>query len=66
MADVLLRCCPAARIRLLRFAIPLRARQPAQAVSSAGVLQNQGIIKMVKAGLDDAIIIAFQMVAPRK
>jgi hypothetical protein len=32
--------------------------QPAQAASSAGVLQNQDIIKMVKAGLDEAIIIA--------
>jgi len=32
--------------------------QPAQAASGAGVLQNQDIIKMVKAGLDDAIIMA--------
>jgi hypothetical protein len=35
----------------------LRA-QPAQAASGAVVLQNQDIIKMVKAGLDDAIIMA--------
>jgi hypothetical protein len=32
--------------------------QPAQAASGAGVLQNQDIIKMVKAGLDEAIILA--------
>jgi hypothetical protein len=32
--------------------------QPSQAASGAAVLQNQDIIKMVKAGLDEAIIIA--------
>jgi len=32
--------------------------QAAQAASGAGVLQNQDVIKMVKAGLDDAIILA--------
>jgi hypothetical protein len=32
--------------------------QPAQAASGAAVLQNQDIIKMVKAGLDEAIILA--------
>jgi hypothetical protein len=32
--------------------------QPAQAASGAPVLQNQDIIKMVKAGLDEAIILA--------
>jgi hypothetical protein len=32
--------------------------QPAPAASGAAVLQNQDIIKMVKAGLDDAIIMA--------
>ena len=32
--------------------------QPSQVASSAAVLQNQDIIKMVKAGLDEAIILA--------
>jgi hypothetical protein len=32
--------------------------QPAQAASGGAVLQNQDIIKMVKAGLDEAIILA--------
>jgi hypothetical protein len=32
--------------------------QPAQAASGAAVLQNEDIIKMVKAGLDEAIILA--------
>ena len=48
-------CCPDARIQLLRSAIPLHARQPAQAASSAGVLQNQDIIKMVK-GVSAAVL----------